>query len=200
MSIYSATRSVPRRWIRAAGEPPFCSCRGTWRRRELGDTLVDELALLQGPGGERERLGRRCPWQRRTADAGVPPKVLWRWRCRAPGRAVVLWRGGECVARFCSVGQDRGATRRLVCAAAICALWARPVHARDVLDEMLWHVRGLQTTRKLAGWGYSLRQNHWTCWFGQVAKFTVQTKTHVKTDNAHKVFDKMPEALRHFLE
>ena len=23
---------------------------------------VDELALLQGPGGEREGFGRRCPW------------------------------------------------------------------------------------------------------------------------------------------
>ena len=59
VSIYSATRSVPRRWIRAAGEPPFCSCRGTWRRRELGDTLVDELELFKGPGGEPGWLGRR---------------------------------------------------------------------------------------------------------------------------------------------
>ena len=60
-----------------------------------------------------------------SADAGVPPKVLWRWRCRALGRAVVLWRGGECVARFCSVGQDRGATRRLVCTRAPNARSAR---------------------------------------------------------------------------
>ena len=33
--------------------------RASWRRRALGATLVDELALLQGAGGERERLGRR---------------------------------------------------------------------------------------------------------------------------------------------
>ena len=33
--------------------------RASWRRRALVDTLVDELALFQGPGGERERLGRR---------------------------------------------------------------------------------------------------------------------------------------------
>ena len=93
-----------------------------------------------------------------------------------------------------------GPACRLGRVAAIRALWARPVHARDVLDEMLWHVRGLQTTRKLAGWGYSLRQNHWTCWSGQGIKSIVQTRTHVKTDHARKVFDKMPRALRHFLE
>ena len=33
--------------------------RASWRRRALVDTLVDELALFQGAGGERERLGRR---------------------------------------------------------------------------------------------------------------------------------------------
>ena len=32
--------------------------RASWRRRALVDTLVDELALFQGAGGERERLGR----------------------------------------------------------------------------------------------------------------------------------------------
>ena len=111
VSIYSATRSVPRRWIRAAGEPPFCSCRGTWRRRELGDTLVDELVLLQGPGGERARLGRRCPWQRRTADAGVPPRTPWRRRCSVPGWFGAMLRGGERVARFCRAGQSRGGQR-----------------------------------------------------------------------------------------
>ena len=135
-----------------------------------------------------------------SADAGVPPKVLWRLRCRLPGRAVVLWRGGECVARFCSVGQDRGATRRLVCAAAICALWARPAHAHQMLGEMPWHSRALGWSWDLAGWGYSLRQNHWTSWYDPRFKVTMQRQNHVKTVHAHQVFDKMPRALRHFLE
>ena len=52
-----------------AGEPTFCSCRGTWRRRGLGDTIVDELAKLKGAGGgvawaaptaAEARCGRRC--------------------------------------------------------------------------------------------------------------------------------------------
>ena len=52
-------------------------------------------------------------------------------------------------------------------------LWARPEHARDVLDEMPWHARGFQTTRELAEWGYRLGQIHETCWIGQGLKFTM---------------------------
>ena len=90
-SLNRRGKAVPRRpWISSPANR-LSIARATWQRRGLADTLADELALLQGPGGERERLGRRCPWQRRTADASVPPKVLWRWRCRAPGWAVVLW-------------------------------------------------------------------------------------------------------------
>ena len=70
VSIYSATRSVPRRWIRAAGEPSFCSSRASWRRRALEDTLADEHALFQGPGGERERLWRRRHGQRLPGGGG----------------------------------------------------------------------------------------------------------------------------------
>ena len=43
-----------------ASEPPFCSCRATWRRRALGDELADELGLLQRAAGALEWLGRRC--------------------------------------------------------------------------------------------------------------------------------------------
>ena len=135
-----------------------------------------------------------------SADAGVPPKVLWRWRCRAPGRAVVLWRGGECVARFCSVGQDRGATRRLVCAAAICALWARPAHAHQMLGEMPWHSRALGWSWELADLGYGLQGDQWTSLRGQRIRFTLLTKIHAKSDHALQVFDKMPQALRQVLE
>ena len=44
--------------------------RASWRRRALVDTLVDELALFQGPGGERERLGRRRHEQRLSGGCG----------------------------------------------------------------------------------------------------------------------------------
>ena len=58
------------------GEPPPCSVRASWRRRELADERGDKLALFPGAGGEPGWLWRRRPWQRRAADAGVPPKAL----------------------------------------------------------------------------------------------------------------------------
>ena len=57
-------------------EPPPCSVRASWRRRELADERGDKLALFLGAGGEPGWLWRRRPWQRRAADAGVPPKAL----------------------------------------------------------------------------------------------------------------------------
>ena len=79
------------------------------------------------------------------------------------------------------------------------AHWARLDHARDVFDQIPGHARGLQSTRELAGWGYRLGQIHVTCWSSQGIKFIMQTKTHAKSVHAHKVFDKMPQAPRHFL-
>ena len=52
-------------------------------------------------------------------------------------------------------------------------LWARPVHARDMLDEMPGQPRGFQTTRELAERGYRLVKIHETCWIGQGLKFTM---------------------------
>ena len=108
---------------------------------------------------------RRAVGRRRRLALGLPGATgaAWRVAARRGARGVVLQSGPKPWGPACRLGR----------AAAIRALWVRPVHARDVLDEMLWHVRGLQTTRKLAGWGYSLRQNHWTCWSGQGIKFTV---------------------------
>ena len=37
--------------------------------------VLDKLKLLQGAAGALVWLGRRRPWQRLTADAGVPPKA-----------------------------------------------------------------------------------------------------------------------------
>ena len=61
MSIYSATRSVPRRpWISSPANR-LSVARATWRRRALGDEAVDEHALLTGAGGELGWLGRHRP-------------------------------------------------------------------------------------------------------------------------------------------
>lgn len=69
-----------------------------------------------------------------------------------------------------SAGWD-AVTRAHVCAKR--TLWARPVHARDVLDEMPGQPREFQTTRELAERGYGLGQNLGTCWVGQGLKFTM---------------------------
>ena len=50
--------------------------RASWRRRALEDEAADELALFQGAGGKPGWLWRHRPWQRRAADAGMPPKAL----------------------------------------------------------------------------------------------------------------------------
>ena len=104
------------------------------------------------------------------------------------------------MAWLCRAGKARGAMRRLGTTCAKRVLCSRPEHARNVLDEMPWHAGGFQTARGLAGWGYRLGKHHWTGWFGQGIKFIEQTQTHVKTDHAHKVFDKMLRALRQVLE
>ena len=98
--------------------------------------------------------------------------------------------GGKLGARC--VGSGAARAKRVLC--------SHSERARDVLDEMPWHAGGFQTARGLAGWGYRLGKHHWTGWFGQGIKFIEQTQTHVKTDHAHKVFDKMLRALRQVLE
>ena len=103
---------------------------------------ADELALLQGPGGEREGFGRRCPW----LEALRTPEC----RQERPGGGAVACQGG--LARCCEAGSAwRGAAvwakaRGASVSArarhrAIRALWARPVHALSVLDEMPEHAR-----------------------------------------------------------
>ena len=120
------------------------------------------------------------------------------------GTAGAAWRvaerRGACGEVLQSGPKPWGPACRLGRVAAIRALWARPVHALNVLDEMPWHSRALGWSWDLAGWGYSLRQNHWTSWYDPRFKVTMQRQNHVKTGHAHQVFDKMPRALRHFLE
>ena len=55
---------------------------------------ADELALLQGPGGEREGFGRRCPW--------LEPLRTPECRQECPGGGAVACQGG--LARCCKAG------------------------------------------------------------------------------------------------
>ena len=98
---------------------------------------VDELALLQGPGGEREGLGRRCLW--------LEPLRTPVCHQECPGGGAVACQGG--FARCCEAGSAwRGAAvwakaRGASVSArarhrAIRALWARPVHPQEMLDTM----------------------------------------------------------------
>ena len=95
-------------------------------------------------------FGRRRPWQRLAADAGVPPKALL--------AALQGARGGvereRASARFGGGAGARVGSRRVrqcgaaaQCARAKRALWARPEHARILLDEM----PGRSSAR---GWGW----------------------------------------------
>ena len=99
---------------------------------------MDERALLQGPGGEPGWLGRRCTAQgcRAAAAASAWPVgrggAAWRVAERKGVRGEVLQSGPKPWGPACRLGR----------AAAIRALWVRPVHALSVLDEMPEHARG----------------------------------------------------------
>ena len=107
-SFYRRSRSVPAAAVDKNGEPPFYSCRATWRRRARADELADELELFQGAAGVRVWLGRRRPWQRPAADAGVPPRG-------SDGGAVGRQGGLECSGEWsragCGSARLRGARR-----------------------------------------------------------------------------------------
>ena len=104
------------------------------------------------------------------------------------------WRGAAVWAKA------RGPACRLGRVAAIGALWARPVHAQKVFDEMPGWPKLLGIKCKSTGLGWRPLVGYWTTWFGQMDKSIIQIYNHAKTVHAHKVFDKMPRALRHFLE
>jgi len=147
-SLYTRWRSVPRRPAIRMTTNRLPVVMATWRRRALADKCTDEHALLQETGGERWWLGRRWTGQRLSADAGVPPKELWRWRCRVPGRMACCGEAGSAWRGSAVRAKAGGATRRLGCAAAIRVLWARPEHAREMFDTMSRHATGHRW-----GWG-----------------------------------------------
>ena len=116
--------------------------------------------------------------------------MVWHDVARRGARGEVLQSGPKPWGPACRLGR----------VAAIRALWARPVHALNVLDEMPWHSRALGWSWELAGLGYGLQGDQWTSLRGQRIRFTLLTKIHAKSDHALQVFDKMPQALRQVLE
>ena len=178
-------KAVPRRPWMSSSVTVFCSSRASWRRRALEDTLADEHALFQGPGGERERLWRRRHGQRLPGCGGCLA------RCCEEGSA---WRGAAERAKAV------GPACRLGCVAAIRALCSRSGRARDVFDTMPEHARGRGRGWQLTDPGQEQLESQWTCQYDPRCKVTMQRQNHAKTGHAHHVFDKMSRALRHFLE
>ena len=129
-------------------------------------------------------------------------------RQERPGGGAVACQGG--LARCCEAGSAwRGSAERAKAVGASVSARPRGCNTRALgassarTECARRNAMALQSAWLELGFsrvGYNLRQNYLTCWFGQGIKSIVQTRTHVKTDHARKVFDKMPRALRHFLE
>ena len=142
-SIYSATRSVPRPWIRTPANRRSVAAGGAWWRRALADAFLDKLGLLQRAAGARVWLGRRRPWQ-----GLLRPPACCHGRPdggavgRQEGARAALRRGRGRACRLCEgSGQNERGEAAVgrgdsVRARAKRALWARPAHARQVLDAM----------------------------------------------------------------
>ena len=118
-----------------------------WRGWGWRQELADERALLQGRAGERERLGRRRPEQGCRAAvaasswlAGAVARGSWRVAVRRGARGAALQIGPNPGARRGGSGVARA--KRMLC--------SRPEHARNVLDKMPGHARGLG-----CGWGFN---------------------------------------------
>ena len=142
-SLYRQSRSIPRRAEIGSANRRSVACRTTWRRRALVDELADKLGLLQRRAGERLWLGRCRPWQGPAAHAGVPPRGSDGGAVGRQGEAWSALMCGRGRAWLCRRARARGGTRSLGCACAKHALWARPEHARQALDEMTTRDRGL---------------------------------------------------------
>ena len=98
----------------------------TWRRRALGDTLVDELALLQGQvargrGSGGADLSRGCR-AAMAASSWLAGDVA-RGCLACSGERESVWRGSAVWAKPGARCGGSGAAR------AKRALWARPEHA-----------------------------------------------------------------------
>ena len=84
------------------GEPPPCSVRASWQRRELGDTQEDEDEMFQGQVASGRGLGgtdlaeARCGC-RRAAKALTAvlqgTRAAWRDAVRGGVCGAALWRG-----------------------------------------------------------------------------------------------------------
>ena len=156
-SFYSATRLVPRWWIRTTASRRSVVVRATWRRRALADGLEDRLGLYRG------QLARCCG----SGGAVHGRSPLWPAASRrgrpdggAVGRQGRLCGEGGGGRAGCEWGEaGAGAGRRPCDAAARAparakrALWACPEHARDVLAIMPGQPSVLERGWQLTGQG-----------------------------------------------
>ena len=170
--------------------------RATWRRRTLADTRVDELGLCRGQVASRGGLGgaersRGCRRRRRLA-LGLPGAAgaAWRVAARRGARGVVLQSGPKPWGQRVGSGAWLQLARsgRVQCTHTRCSTQCRGM---------------LQVAGEGGVYQIEVRSNGESSGHASLIKgasLQCNAKTHVKTDHADKVFDKMPRALRHFLE
>ena len=107
-----------------------------------------QLANGGGSGGaDRDRGVMRTPACRQEGSSGGAVGRQGGLACC--GEKGSAWRGSA--ERAKGQGRGLGATRRLGCAGAVGALWARPVHAHHLFSDMPWPARWLGWSWGLAG-------------------------------------------------
>ena len=161
---------------------------------------ADELALLQRPGGEREGLGRRCPW--------LEPLRTPVCRQECPGGGAVACQGG--LARCCEAGSAwRGAAVWAKARGPACRLgrgivqYARSGRVQCTHGRCSTQCRGmLQVAGEVGVYQIEVRSNWESSGHASLirgASSQCNAKTHVKTGHAYRVLDRMPHAPRHLL-
>ena len=154
------------------------------------------LGQVASPGGfggaDRGRGALRPP---------VCRQKLCRRRCRLPGWLGALLRGGERVAWCCRAGQSRGGQR---VGSGARLQYARSGRVQCTHTRCSTQCRGmLQVAGEDGIYQIEVRSNGESSGHAGLirgASSQCNAKTHVKTDHAHKVFDKMLRALRQVLE
>ena len=123
-----------------AGDRRSVACRAPCRGWGWRQELADERALLQGRAGERERLGgadmsRGC--RAAVAASSWLAGDVARGCLACSGERESVWRGS---AVWEKPGARRGGSGAARAKRVLCS---RPEHARNVLDKMPGHARGL---------------------------------------------------------
>ena len=146
-SFYRRPRSVPAAVDKDAGEPPLCCSRAPWRRLGLVGAFRRTPHCSRGRAGARLWLGRHRPWQR-LSERRWRLAVVVRWGARGgQGGSAMKERSGHTGCEWewirTSAGRRQWDAATRVHARAKRALWPRPEHARQVLDEMPARAREL---------------------------------------------------------